>query len=159
MKMGAGQQVQDMSSLAFQEVSISDDCIQTALAIQKAGKQIYVKLYGMQSVFAILPSSIDFVLRCLGQGLHCMEDFGAHTNYCELALRELGYRDVFPHCGSQTEVNIRGHHIFPLVTGTFGAVDFLHSVLGEANDHFTQVRRLKYYSVVVEWLKHCPEAL
>jgi hypothetical protein len=24
------------------------------------------------------------------------------------------------------------------VTGTFGAVDFLHSVLGEANDHFTQ---------------------
>lgn len=28
--------------------------------------------------------------------------------------------------------------MFPLVTGTFGAVDFLHSVLGEANDHFTQ---------------------
>jgi hypothetical protein len=25
-----------------------------------------------------------------------------------------------------------------LVTGTFGAVDFLHSVLGEATDHFTQ---------------------
>jgi hypothetical protein len=24
------------------------------------------------------------------------------------------------------------------VTGTFGGVDFLHSVLGEANDHFTQ---------------------
>jgi hypothetical protein len=159
MKMGAGQQAQDMSSSAFQEVSISDDYTQTALAIQKAGKQIYVKPYGMQSVFAILLSSIDFVLRCLGQGLHCMEDFGAHTNYCELALRELGYRDVFPHCGSQTEVNIRGHHIFPLVTGTFGAVDFLHSVLGEANDHFTQVCRLKFYSVVVAWLKHCPEAL
>ena len=45
---------------------------------------------------------------CLGQGLHCMEDFGAHTNYCELALRELGYRDVFPHCGVATEINIRG---------------------------------------------------
>jgi hypothetical protein len=155
MKMGAGQRAQDMSSSAFQEVSISDDYIQTALAIPKAGKQIYVKPYGMQSVFVIILSSIDFVLRCLGQGLHCMEDFGAHTNYCELALRELGYRDVFPHCGSQTEVNIRGHYIFPLVTGTFGAVDFLHSVLGEANDHFTQVCRLKFYSVVVEWLKHC----
>jgi Heterokaryon incompatibility protein Het-C len=155
MKMGAGQRAQDMSSSAFQEVSISDDYIQTALAIQKAGKQIYVKPYGMQSVFVTILSSIDFVLRCLGQGLHCMEDFGAHTNYCELALRELGYRDVFPHCGSQTEVNIRGHYIFPLVTGTFGAVDFLHSVLGEANDHFTQVCRLKFYSVVVEWLKHC----
>ncbi|KAK6610976.1 heterokaryon incompatibility protein Het-C [Botrytis cinerea] len=77
-------------------------------------------------------------LRCLGQALHCMEDFGAHTNYCELALRELGYRDVFPHCGANAEINIRGHHVYPLVTGTFGAVDFLHSVLGEATDHFTQ---------------------
>ncbi|KAL2075707.1 hypothetical protein VTL71DRAFT_650 [Oculimacula yallundae] len=77
-------------------------------------------------------------LRCLGQALHCLEDFGAHTNYCELALRELGYRDVFPHCGTATEINIRGHHVYPLVTGTFGAVDFLHSVLGEATDHFTQ---------------------
>ncbi|KAG0648956.1 hypothetical protein D0Z07_4802 [Hyphodiscus hymeniophilus] len=77
-------------------------------------------------------------LRCLGQGLHCMEDFGAHTNYCELALRELGYREVFPHCGVNSEINVRGHHVYPLVTGTFGAVDFLHSVLGEATDHFTQ---------------------
>ncbi|RDL39719.1 putative heterokaryon incompatibility Het-C protein [Venustampulla echinocandica] len=77
-------------------------------------------------------------LRCLGQGLHCMEDFGAHTNYVELALRELGHKEVFPHTGVATEINVRGHRIFPLVTGTFGAVDFLHSVLGEATDHFTQ---------------------
>lgn len=77
-------------------------------------------------------------LRCLGQGLHCMEDFGAHTNYCELTLRELGYHEVFSHTGIATEINIRGRRIFPLVTGTFGAVDFLHSVLGEATDHFTQ---------------------
>jgi hypothetical protein len=35
-------------------------------------------------------------------------------------------------------MTVRGHRIFPLVTGTFGAVDFLHSVLGEATDHFTQ---------------------
>lgn len=55
-----------------------------------------------------------------------------------MALRELGFRDVFPHCGVASEINIRGHNIYPLVTGTFGAVDFLHSVLGEANDHFTQ---------------------
>lgn len=77
-------------------------------------------------------------LRCLGQALHCMEDFSAHSNYCELALRELGYHSIFPHCGSQTEINIRGKHVYPLVTGTFGAVDFLHSVIGEASDHFTQ---------------------
>lgn len=67
-------------------------------------------------------------LRCLGQGLHCLEDFGAHTNYTELALRELGYKNVFAHTGTATGINIRGHHVFPLVTGTFGVVDFLHSV-------------------------------
>jgi hypothetical protein len=77
-------------------------------------------------------------LRCLGQALHCMEDFSAHSNYCELALREMGLRDVFLHCGTQTEINVRGKRIFPLVTGTFGAVDFLHSVIGEATDHLSQ---------------------
>jgi hypothetical protein len=77
-------------------------------------------------------------LRCLGQGLHCVEDFGAHTNYVELALREMGYHDVFPHVGANAGINLRGKHVYPLVTGTFGGVDFLHSVLGEANDHITQ---------------------
>ncbi|KAI1135874.1 heterokaryon incompatibility Het-C [Hypoxylon sp. FL0543] len=77
-------------------------------------------------------------LRCLGQSLHCMEDFSAHSNYCELALRELGYHEVFPHCGVSSEINLRGKRVYPIVTGTFGGVDFLHSVLGEANDHFTQ---------------------
>lgn len=69
-------------------------------------------------------------LRCLGQGLHCLEDFGAHTNYTELALREMGFQEVFPHAGSATQINIAGaqHPVFPLVTGTFGVVDFLHSV-------------------------------
>lgn len=90
-------------------------------------------------------------LRCLGQALHCMEvgvqlvsascsqlqcsltpnqDFSAHSNYCELALRELGYHEVFPHCGAASEINLQGRRVFPLVTGTFGGVDFLHSVLG-----------------------------
>ena len=77
-------------------------------------------------------------LRCLGQALHCLEDFGAHTNYTELALRELGFGGVFPHTGVATEINLRGHRVFPLVTGSFGVVDFLHSVLGEATDHFAQ---------------------
>jgi len=77
-------------------------------------------------------------LRCLGQGLHCLEDFGAHTNYTELSLRELGFLNVFPFVGTQTMINLRGKQVFPLVTGTFGGVDFLHSVLGEATDHVTQ---------------------
>lgn len=77
-------------------------------------------------------------LRCLGQGLHTLEDFGAHSNYCELAMREMGHNNVFPHVGTATQINLHGRHVFPLVTGTFGMVDFFHSVLGEANDHFTQ---------------------
>ena len=77
-------------------------------------------------------------LRCMGQALHCLEDFGAHTNYVELALIELGFRDVFPHVGANTRMNIHGKTVYPLTTGTFGAVDFLHSVLGEATDHLAQ---------------------
>lgn len=77
-------------------------------------------------------------LRCLGQGLHTLEDFAAHTNYCELALREMGFHSVFPHTGTNTEIMLHGRRVFPLVTGTFGMVDFFHSVLGEATDHFTQ---------------------
>ncbi|KAL8967755.1 MAG: hypothetical protein Q9183_002770, partial [Haloplaca sp. 2 TL-2023] len=83
-------------------------------------------------------SDLCEALRCMGQALHCAEDFGAHTNYVELCLRETGYHNVFPHTGTATGVNIRCRRVFPLVTGTFGAVDFLHSVLGEATDHFTQ---------------------
>jgi hypothetical protein len=84
-------------------------------------------------------------LRCLGQALHCLEDFSAHSNYVELVLREIGYRNVFPHTGSMTEMEIGvpqgysgGRRAFPIVTGTFGSVDFAHSVLGEAQDKFSQ---------------------
>ena len=56
-------------------------------------------------------------LRCLGQALHCLEDYGAHTNYVELVLREMGFREVFPHCGVSTEFDLKGHWVFPLVTG------------------------------------------
>ena len=58
-------------------------------------------------------------LRCLGQGLHCMEDFGAHTNYTELALRELGFHNVFAHVGAQTQINLQGKQVFPLVSGPY----------------------------------------
>lgn len=50
----------------------------------------------------------------------------------------MGFREVFPHVGAQALVNVRGKAIYPLTTGTFGAVDFLHSVLGEATDHLSQ---------------------
>lgn len=77
-------------------------------------------------------------LRCLGQALHCLEDFGAHSNYVELALREMGFNNIFPHTGTATEIDLHGKRVFPLITGTFGGVDFIHSLLGEATDHVAQ---------------------
>ncbi|KAG5292214.1 HET-C domain-containing protein HetC [Histoplasma ohiense] len=77
-------------------------------------------------------------LRCLGQACHTLEDFSAHSNYCELVLREMGYHNVFPHVGVGTQMNIQGKYVFPIVTGTFGMTDFFHSLLGEASDNLTQ---------------------
>lgn len=79
-------------------------------------------------------------LRLLGTGCHCLEDFSAHSNYTELALIEMGERDIFPHVGRRTQMQIRGarDRVFPLITGTFGGVDFLHSVMGEFSDKATQ---------------------
>jgi hypothetical protein len=67
-------------------------------------------------------------------------DFLAHSNYVELALIEMGERDVFPHVGRRTQIRLRGarNEVYPLVTGTFGGVDFLHSVTGEVSDKLTQ---------------------
>ena len=79
-------------------------------------------------------------LRLLGTGCHCLEDFAAHSNYVELALIEMGERDTFPHVGRRTGIQLRGarNEVYPLVTGTFGGVDFLHSVCGEFDDKATQ---------------------
>lgn len=79
-------------------------------------------------------------LRLLGTGNHCLEDFSAHSNYTELSLIELGERNVFPHVGRNCQVQLRGahHRVYPIVTGTFGGVDFLHSVTGEFDDKITQ---------------------
>jgi hypothetical protein len=75
-------------------------------------------------------------LRLLGTANHCLEDYPAHSNYVELALAELGEREVFPHVGSRTAMQLPGARgaVYPLVTGTFGGVDFLHSLMGEFDD-------------------------
>ncbi|KAI0126354.1 NIMA-interacting protein tinc [Xylariales sp. AK1849] len=79
-------------------------------------------------------------LRLMGTGLHACEDFLAHSNYLELALIELGERDVFPHVGRRTRLRLQGARgeVYPCITGTFGGVDFLHSVTGEVSDKLTQ---------------------
>ncbi|KAJ4397954.1 hypothetical protein N0V85_006415 [Neurospora sp. IMI 360204] len=108
----------------------------------------YGRLYTSGSHGKGKESDLCEALRCLGQALHTFEDFPAHSNYCELALIDIFENEnkhtgrksqIFPHVGAHTEFTFpNGKKVWPLVTGTFGGVDFLHSVLGEANDHFTQ---------------------
>ena len=82
-------------------------------------------------------SDLFEALRLLGTGLHTLEDFAAHSNYIELTLKELNV-DVFPHVGGSCQVNVDGKEIWPVITGTFGMTDFLHSVVGEVSDKMIQ---------------------
>jgi hypothetical protein len=79
-------------------------------------------------------------LRLLGTATHCLEDYSAHSNYVELALIEMGERNIFPHVGRNARFEVRDarKEVYPIVTGTFGGVDFLHSVCGEFSDKATQ---------------------
>ncbi|OJT08483.1 hypothetical protein TRAPUB_666 [Trametes pubescens] len=76
--------------------------------------------------------------RLMGTGLHTMEDLLAHSNWCEIALRKLGHNDVFCHVGDNVTIDSPNGRTQPLVTGTFGSADFLHSLMGEATDHLSQ---------------------
>jgi hypothetical protein len=52
---------------------------------------------------------------------------------------KLGHRQVFCHVGANVKVRAPdGSQCAPLVTGTFGGADFMHSMLGEAQDHMSE---------------------
>ncbi|KAJ7705120.1 Het-C-domain-containing protein [Mycena metata] len=76
--------------------------------------------------------------RLLGTGLHTLEDLLAHSNWVEIALRKIGHSEVFCHVGDATEIDTPNGRAPPLVTGTFGGADFLHSLMGEATDKLSQ---------------------
>ena len=45
----------------------------------------------------------------------------------------MGYNEVFPHVGDQVRIKApNGKYVAPLVTGSFGSSDFIHSLLGGA---------------------------
>jgi len=76
--------------------------------------------------------------RLLGTALHTLEDLLAHSNWCELGLLKLGHSEVFCHVGDNVKVNTPNGQAPPLITGTFGSADFMHSMLGEATDHLSE---------------------
>lgn len=52
----------------------------------------------------------------------------------------MGHQNVFPHVGQNVKIRApNGRDVYPLVTGTFGGADFIHSLMGEATDHLSQV--------------------
>lgn len=82
--------------------------------------------------------ALNEAYRELGKAMHAMEDLPAHSNWTELALHKLGYKDVFLHVGDNVRIRSPdGQMVAPLVTGSFGGQDFIHSLLGEASDHLS----------------------
>ena len=50
--------------------------------------------------------------------LHTLEDFAAHSNFCELALINMGHTEVFVHVGDQVRIQApNGKWVAPIVTG------------------------------------------
>ncbi|RDB28776.1 hypothetical protein Hypma_015984 [Hypsizygus marmoreus] len=76
--------------------------------------------------------------RLLGTGLHTLEDLLAHSNWCEVALRKMGHEEVFCHVGDNIIINTPSGPAPPLITGSFGGADFIHSLMGEATDKLSQ---------------------
>jgi hypothetical protein len=84
--------------------------------------------------FAAGPSSEGF--RLFGQALHVVEDLYAHSNFIELTLIHLGHSLVFPWVGVNSALTVRGDQRFPLVTGVFGYIDAMVSLLSSIGEAF-----------------------
>ncbi|KAF2215352.1 hypothetical protein CERZMDRAFT_110051 [Cercospora zeae-maydis SCOH1-5] len=81
---------------------------------------------------------------CLGAAMHTLEDFAAHSNFIELCLREFdGCQEIFAFVGDNSWIEAPDSKtkVPPLTTGTFGAIDILHSFLGEADDRAAIINR------------------
>ena len=52
--------------------------------------------------------------------LHTLEDYPAHSNFCELCLVSMGHTEVFTHVGSAVRTRAPdGRMVVPVVTGRF----------------------------------------
>jgi len=62
-------------------------------------------------------------MRHFGSGLHVLEDYFSHSNFCELSLRKLGHSQVLPWTALPP-----GERRHPVVTGMFGSTDVIASL-------------------------------
>lgn len=57
----------------------------------------------------------------------------------------MGHSNVFVHVGDNVRIQApNGRWVAPLVTGTFGSSDFLHSLLGGKPEIYLNVSRLSH---------------
>jgi hypothetical protein len=73
-------------------------------------------------------------MRLFGQALHTLEDLFAHSNFVELTLIRLGNTSVFPWVGLHSQLTVHGDRRFPMVTGVFGGVDAMISLISAIGD-------------------------
>lgn len=62
-------------------------------------------------------------MRHFGSALHVLEDYFAHSNFCELSLRKIGHSNVLVWTGKAD-----CKHTYPVVTGMFGSTDVIASL-------------------------------
>jgi hypothetical protein len=73
--------------------------------------------------------------RHFGAALHVLEDYFAHSNFVELSLRKIGYKEVLPWTSSAP-----GKHPYPVVTGMFDSEDIIASTAGLIADNVFKVQ-------------------
>jgi hypothetical protein len=70
--------------------------------------------------------------RLLGTAMHTMEDFPAHSNFCELSLVSMGHHHVFTHVGDSVRIRApNGNTVSPLVTGEYWSAGCARRGIGD----------------------------
>lgn len=80
-------------------------------------------------VEALVEGKTPAGMRSFGEALHVLEDFFAHSNFVELALRKRQHNEVLPWT-AETQCT----HRWPLVTGLFGPLDVIASIAEPIGD-------------------------
>ncbi|KAG8858283.1 hypothetical protein FRB96_005414 [Tulasnella sp. 330] len=74
-----------------------------------------------------------------GRDAHTSGKQGTKNDAYRLLGAALGNHNVFPFVGNKTKIRSpTGRKVYPLVTGTFGERDAVHSLLGEVADYLSQ---------------------
>lgn len=73
-------------------------------------------------------------MRYFGEALHVLEDYFAHSNFVELCLKRIGHDEILTWT-TKIESRARSKHEWPLVTGMFGTLDVVSSVLDPLAKH------------------------